>query len=141
MYIDISEIVNVIITNIELKLIELEKNEDNFNDLKNILKEIYILNNKDLIKKIKSFYIILLNKDLEEKENKAIDYIFNNDNYLDSLLSKIVKEKDLNIEKINEEIKNYLNNQKKLKYLEKIIENIYYPEQAKIKDSFKYLPF
>ncbi len=140
MYVDISKIANEIVDNLTNKLDKLEN--ENFNELKEILDNIYTINNKDLLKKIKLSYIKIFNNNIkEEKELKLIEYIFNNDNYLDSILNKLIKQKNINIDNINIELKNYLNNQKKLKYFENIIEIIFFPEQAKIRDSFKYLPF
>ncbi len=142
MYVDISKIVMDSVNNLINKLEELKK--ENFIELEKILEKIHIENNKILLNRIKLFYIKIFKEVLQknqEKELKLIDYIFNNDNYLDSILNNLIKEKNINIDIINKELKKYLNNQKKLKYFENIIEITFFPEQAKIRDSFKYMPF
>lgn len=144
MYVDISKIVDEIINNIINKLELIEKDSSNkiIIEINQVIDKIYILNKKDIVNKIKNIYLEYLKKEINnEKEITVIDYLFSNDNYLDSELTRIMKERDINSIKINKELINYLNNQKKLDFFERIIEQEYYPEQAKLRDIFKYLPF
>jgi len=142
MYVNISKIVEEVVNNLINKLEEL--NKENFIELEKILENIHTEHNKVLLNKIKLLYVKIFNEKLQkdqEKELKLVEYIFNNDNYLDSILNNLIKEKNINIDIINKELKKYLNNQKKLKYFENIIEMTFFPEQAKIRDYFKYMPF
>lgn len=144
MYVDISKIVDEIINNIINKLELIEKDSSNkiIIEINQVIDKIYILNKKDIVNKIKNIYLEYLKKEINnEKEISVIDYLFSNDNYLDSELTRIMKERDINSIKINKELINYLNKQKKLDFFERIIEQEYYPEQAKLRDIFKYLPF
>lgn len=144
MYVDISKIVDEIINNIinKLELIEKDSSNKMIIEINQVIDKIYILNKKDIVNKIKNIYLEYLKKEINnEKEITVIDYLFSNDNYLDSELTRIMKERDINSIKINKELINYLNNQKKLDFFERIIEQEYYPEQAKLRDIFKYLPF